>query len=56
MFRDSSYEVGVAYGKTLAQFLGRYYNKSENELLDAISHYYHALKHLQLDLNEGARG
>ncbi|HUV03428.1 MAG TPA: 4-vinyl reductase [Desulfobacteria bacterium] len=54
VFRDSSYEVGVAYGKTLAQFLGRYYNKSEDELLDAISHYYQSLKHLQLDLNESA--
>ncbi|MBN1761711.1 MAG: hypothetical protein JW878_01350 [Methanomicrobia archaeon] len=54
VFRDSSYEVGVAYGKTLAQFLGRYYNTSEDELLDAISRYYQSLKHLQLDLNEGA--
>ncbi|TRZ52786.1 MAG: hypothetical protein D4S01_02340 [Dehalococcoidia bacterium] len=53
MFRDSSYDVGVEYGKKLAQFLGRFYNKTEDELKDAISQYYQSLKHLQLDLKEG---
>lgn len=54
VFRDSSYEVGVEYGKKLALFLKRFYNKNGDDLLDAISHYYQSLKHLQLALNKEA--
>jgi len=54
MFSASSYEVGVKYGQKLALFLGSYYNKKEEELFDAISHYYEFLKHLKMEIKEGA--
>jgi len=54
VFSASSYEVGVEYGKKLAQFLENYYNKRGDELLDAISHYYASFKHLRLEIKEGA--
>jgi len=53
VFSASSYEVGVEYGKRLASFLGKYYNKKEEELFDAISQYYGFLKHLQVEIKKG---
>ena len=50
VFSASSYEVGVEYGKKLAPFLERYYNKKGEELFEAISHYYGLLKHLQIKI------
>lgn len=53
VFSASSYEVGVEYGKRLASFLERYYNKKEEELFDVISQYYGFLKHLQVEIKKG---
>ena len=54
MFSASSYEVGVKYGEKLALFLMSYYHKKEEELFEAISHYYTVLKHLKLEMNREA--
>ena len=54
LFSASSYDMGVEYGKKLAQFLEGHYDKKEGELLEVISHYYSFLKHLQLEIKSGA--
>ncbi len=54
LFSASSYEIGVKYGENLALFLGSYYNKKEEELFDAITHYYVFLKQLKIEIKEGA--
>ena len=54
MFRASSYELGVGYGKLLAQFLESYYNKKGVELFDAIANYYSSFKHLRIELKDKA--
>jgi hypothetical protein len=54
LFSASSYELGKDYGKNLVQFLAQYYQKQEHELLGVVTQYYRVLKHLQLELTEGA--
>jgi hypothetical protein len=54
VFSASSHEIGVEYGKRLAQFLEGYYQKKDDELLGGISDYYKSLKHLQVEVKEGA--
>jgi predicted hydrocarbon binding protein len=53
VFSASSHEVGREYGKRLAQFLARYYDKTGAELLEAVTHYYESLKQVQLEIDLG---
>ncbi|NQE54160.1 hypothetical protein C5S29_11255 [ANME-1 cluster archaeon GoMg3.2] len=54
MFSESSYEIGVEYGKKLVPILEKHYNKKGEELFDGISQYFGFLKHLQIELKKGA--
>jgi predicted hydrocarbon binding protein len=53
VFSASSHAVGLEYGKRLAQFLARYYDKTGAELLEAVTHYYESLKQVQLEIDLG---